>query len=231
MQQWGVKRAGRAFFSTDPTTLARELIGATLHRRLEDGGVASGVIVETEAYLGALDRCCHSFGNRRTAKNNSMFLLPGTAYLYFTYGMHHCFNVVCGTIADPEEPVAVLVRALLPASGTDGMFERRGPGAKRLHDLCSGPGKLCRALSLDLSLDGQDMTKSLDLWITPGRERKTRLVRSSRIGVSGGKGSGTAKSEREKWVGARLRWYDPDAAAWVSVRAKPEQIERWKPRE
>lgn len=231
MQQSTVKRAPLAFFSTDARTLARNLIGATLMRRLADGTTLGGVIVETEAYLGVEDRCCHSYGNRRTASNDSMFQRPGTAYVYFTYGMHHCFNVVCGTPADPGEPVAVLIRALLPVEGLDRMFRLRGRAATRPRDLCSGPGKLCRAMSMDRELDGHDMTTSPELWIRPPQSGATRLVRSPRIGVSGGGGGrggeAAADPKRAKWAAARLRWYDAEHADWVSVRASPERIERW----
>lgn len=217
-----MKRATREFFTTDPVTLARRLVGATLHRKLPDGTHLAGIIVEVEAYLGAEDRCCHSFGNKRTTRNNSMFLAPGTAYVYFTYGMHHCFNVVCGTAEDPHEPVAVLIRALEPIAGLERMRELRGRAGKRDRDLCSGPGKLCQAMAMDKEQDGIDMTTSKSLWISPAERLIKKLTKSPRIGVSGAKGNdGISKQrDRTKWIEAPLRWYDPGRTLHVSIIAK-----------
>ena len=126
------RRLGRRFYSTDSATLAQALIGRVLVRALEDGTRLAGVIVETEAYLGVEDRAAHAFGGRRTARNESMYGPPGTAYVYFTYGMHFCFNVVCGR---RDEPVAVLIRALQPIEGMDRMLahrlSRRGAAERR----------------------------------------------------------------------------------------------------
>ena len=107
-------RIPRSFLAVDPEKLARRLLGQRLVRTLGDGTRLAGIIVETEAYLGVRDRAAHSFGGRRTPRNESMFARPGTAYVYFTYGMHHCVNVVCGR---RDEPVAVLIRALEPVEG------------------------------------------------------------------------------------------------------------------
>ena len=103
-----------SFYSRPADELAPALLGCVLVRVLEDGTRLSGRIVETEAYLGVRDRAAHSFGGRRTPRNEAMYARAGTAYVYFTYGMHYCFNVVCGAV---DEPVAVLVRALEPIEG------------------------------------------------------------------------------------------------------------------
>jgi DNA-3-methyladenine glycosylase len=94
----------------DPITVARRLLGQRLVR-VTDGIRLAGTIVEVEAYLGAEDRAAHTFGGRRTARNESMYLPGGHAYIYFTYGAHFCLNVVCG---QRDEGVAVLIRALEP---------------------------------------------------------------------------------------------------------------------
>lgn len=149
--------ASRSFFSRDAASLARDLLGTTLVRTLPSGERLAGMIVETEAYVGVRDRASHAFGGRRTARNESMYAKPGTLYIYFTYGMHHCANIVCGKVG---EPVAVLLRALRPTEGHGSMATNRGWGvgaAERQHELCRGPGNLCRALAIDRSLDGADL--------------------------------------------------------------------------
>ncbi|MFN7020324.1 MAG: DNA-3-methyladenine glycosylase [Phycisphaerales bacterium] len=194
---WG-ERLGRGFYSVGARRLARALIGTTLVRRLPTGETVAGVIVETEAYVGVRDRASHAFGGRRTARNESMYGPPGTAYVYFTYGMHHCFNVVCGLEGEPE---AVLVRALEPIAGVETMRRLRmeaggraakggQPGPARIaeRDLCRGPGRLCRAAAIDRSLDGIDLTGDSAVWIVAracsGVEGYRKIERSARVGVA-----------------------------------------------
>lgn len=193
-------RASRDFFGVPPQVLARELIGQRLVRTL-DGVRLAGIIVETEAYLGVVDKAAHTYGGRRTARNESMYAQPGTSYVYFTYGMHHCMNVVCGRI---DEPVAVLIRALEPVEGLDEMRRHRGArrrSDKRLRDtdLCSGPAKTCQALALSRDQDGLDLVRSKTLFIerirsSPAREES--LVCTPRVGVA----------YAEEWASRPLRW-------------------------
>jgi DNA-3-methyladenine glycosylase len=162
--------------------LARELLGQRLVRVLH-GRRISGLIVETEAYLGIPDRAAHTYGGRRTPRNASMWCDGGTAYVYFTYGMHHCLNVVAGL---PQDPVAVLLRALEPEEGLSVMRVNR-PNARRDRDLCSGPAKLCQALAIDRSLDGTDLPRSHDLWIERARTHalpRRAVARTPRIGIA-----------------------------------------------
>src|SRR5690349_21341655 len=88
----------RSFYSTGSAQLAQRLIGQRLVRVLDGGTRLAGIIVETEAYVGVKDRAAHSFGGRRTPRNEAMYQQAGTAYVYFTYGMHFCMNVVCGEV-------------------------------------------------------------------------------------------------------------------------------------
>ncbi len=166
-----------AAFSDDPVTVARNLLGQRLVR-VEGGRRLAGIIVEVEAYLGAPDRAAHTYGGRRTPRNESMYLPGGHVYVYFTYGMHHCMNVVCG---EREEGVAVLLRAIEPTEGLDLMFARRA-AAKRPRDLCSGPAKLTRAFGIDRSQDGLDLRASRELFIErPGG--CATIASTPRIGV------------------------------------------------
>ncbi len=136
--------------------VAPQLLGKLLNR-----GPLVARIVEVEAYRGTSDAASHAFAGM-TPRNSSMFGPPGHLYVYFTYGMHYCANVVCW----PEgEPGAVLLRALAPLSGLEEMASRRcrpreagqAPREWRPEDLCSGPAKLCQAFALDRDADGYDL--------------------------------------------------------------------------
>jgi len=169
-------------FDVDPETLARRLLGQRLVRVIR-GVRLAGLIVETEAYLGSPDRAAHTHGGRRTPRNESMYLEGGHAYVYFTYGMHHCVNVVCGRRG---EGVAVLLRAIEPIEGIDTMLRNR-PRATGEYDLCSGPARLCQALCIDRAFDGEDLRTSRRIFIE--RVRRTvlpdsRMEVTARIGVA-----------------------------------------------
>ena len=139
-----------SFFHQDTVELARKLLGCLLIHRTPDG-VAGGMIVEAEAYVGAIDKACHAYRNR-SGRTEIMYHDGGYAYVYFIYGMHHCFNVVTG----PEgEGNAVLIRALEPVIGLELMQQRRH--TKTVRHLCSGPGKACQALGITKNEYGLDL--------------------------------------------------------------------------
>jgi len=184
----------RRFYAADPVSLARALLGQRLVRTLDDGTRLAGLIVETEAYLGIDDMAAHTYGGRRTARNEAMYMAPGTAYVYFTYGMHHCVNVVAGK---KGEPVAVLLRALEPVEGLERMRKLRRPRSQERKsgklsssaphpltvsslNLCRGPARLCQALTIDRSLNAIDLTRDSRLWI----ERAGPPLPDDRIGSS-----------------------------------------------
>jgi len=138
-------------------------------------GLASGVIVETEAYRPE-DPACHAYKGP-TMRNRNIFGPAGIAYVYLSYGTHNLLNVVC----EPEGVgSAVLLRALRPEEGEELMAGRRG----RSRDLCNGPGRLTQALGIDLAFDGQDLTSG-NLTISEGR-RPDGIVETTRIGISRG---------------------------------------------
>jgi DNA-3-methyladenine glycosylase len=155
----------------DVHEIAPELIGARL---LVDG--VGGTIVELEAYDHE-DPAAHGYGNRRTARNASMFLPGGHAYVYRSYGIHWCLNLVCG---DEGEASAVLIRALEPTHGLQRMRERRGLDDLRL--LCAGPGRLCQALGVTRDHDGLPLDRP-PFELTP-RSRPVGIVRGPRIGIT-----------------------------------------------
>ena len=139
-----------SFFRQDTVELARKLLGCLLIHRTPDGA-AGGMIVEAEAYVGAIDKACHAYRNR-SGRTEIMYHDGGYAYVYLIYGMHHCFNAVTG----PEgEGNAVLIRALEPVIGLDLMQQRRN--TKTVRHLCSGPGKVCQALGITKNEYGLDL--------------------------------------------------------------------------
>lgn len=148
----------RRFYSRPTLELARALLGNWLCREL-DGQIRRGRIVEVEAYTH--DAASHARDHRRTPRNAVMFGAAGHAYVYFTYGMHHCVNVVAERDGIPG---AVLIR------GLDGLGN------------ANGPGRLCRALAIDRALDGVDLTAGERLWIEAGRHREA-IVETTRVGI------------------------------------------------
>src|SRR5262245_62497534 len=139
----------RAFYDRPTLTVAEELIGKVLVHRTRQG-MASGIIVETEAYIGEDDPACHAAPGR-TRRNAPLYGPPGVAYVYFNYGMHYLVNAV--TEAEGS-PAAVLIRALEPVEGVEVMCRRRGPNPGTPVDLrrrlSSGPGNVTKALAIDL---------------------------------------------------------------------------------
>ncbi len=168
----------RAFYDRPTLEVARDLIGKTLLRRTADG-LAGGVIVETEAYVAAVDPAAHAYRGK-TPRNASMFAAPGTAYVYRSYGIHYCLNVVTES---EGVAAAVLLRAIRPTVGLELMRRRRGTGISD-RDLARGPGRLCQALALTIADDGADLLGS-DLWLTemPGAEPLT-IAATPRVGIT-----------------------------------------------
>ena len=131
---------------------APRLLGQTLVRVTEDGEIRAR-IVETESYGGVLDKASHAFGGKLTNRTQVMFGVGGSSYIYLIYGMYNCLNIVTGQEGDPQ---AVLIRAIQPLTEADQelMTSYRGITSRKTADLSGGPGKLCRALRIDKSLNG-----------------------------------------------------------------------------
>ena len=166
----------RRFYARPTLEVARDLLGKELLWR-GSGAPMGGVIVEVEAYLGANDPASHAYRGE-TKRNRTMFGEPGHAYVYFTYGMHHCLNVVT---EDAGTPHAILLRALAPSTGLARWREAR-PDLP-LERIASGPGRLCRALGLDRSHDGLDLVRSA-LTIRERANGPLEVRSGPRIGIS-----------------------------------------------
>lgn len=184
---------GRQFYARDPRDVAPDLLGKVLVHRLP-AGTRAARIVEVEAYCGAIDAAAHTFRGR-TPRNATMFGEPGLLYVYFSYGVHWCANVVCG---DVDEGVAVLLRALAPIEGIDDMRTDRGPAARKDRDLCSGPGKLTQAMGILGTHDGTDLVADpLLTLVDDGTQPPPDIVQTTRVGIS--------QAAAEPW-----RWYVAD---------------------
>lgn len=171
-------RLGRRFFEGETAEVARRLLGSTLVR-VAGGRRTAGRIVEVEAYRGADDPASHAYMGM-TDRNRAMFGEPGHAYVYFTMGMHWCLNV---TTERPGTAGAVLIRALEPTEGVSVMLRRRG--RMPAEELTNGPAKLTRAMGIDGSMNGEDLTTSLRLFVEGGKAAREIGV-SSRIGIKSG---------------------------------------------
>jgi len=180
-----MKKLPREFYlRSDTLAIAQDLIGKLLVVPTETGERVSGMIVETEAYLGAIDKAAHSYKNRRTARNEITYAIGGHAYVFFIYGMYFQFNVVCGA---KDSPHVVLIRALAPVEGVAVMRERRlrkNRSAKMPDkNLTSGPGKLCIALDINRRLNGADLTED-KIWLEDYRAVASDEIKiGKRIGI------------------------------------------------
>ncbi|HEV2672395.1 MAG TPA: DNA-3-methyladenine glycosylase [Gemmatimonadales bacterium] len=185
------------FYARPTEEVARGLLGRILVSDI--GGRArqtAGRIVEVEAYVGPHDPACHAYKHRRTARTEPLYGPPGTAYVYFTYGMHWCLNAVTEPL---DFPAAVLIRALEPIGGLETMRQRRGT-----EPLCAGPARLCQAMGITGAVNGASLQRA-PLRIVEGptpTPRKSEIVVGPRIGIT----------QAADWP---LRFYLKDSP-WVS---------------
>lgn len=166
------------YLRSDVVQIGQELLGAVLYTRINNK-TTSGIIVETEAYCGAIDRASHAYPSNLTNRNKVMFEAGGRAYVYLIYGIHYLFNIVTNksNIAD-----AVLIRAIEPLSGQDTMMKRRGKNS--IERITSGPGVLSKALGINKSFYGEDLTGD-KVWLeyASNESESFEIVKTTRIGV------------------------------------------------
>ncbi|XP_057370875.1 DNA-3-methyladenine glycosylase-like [Daphnia carinata] len=208
-------RLGDEFFNQESSLLANALLGKVLVRQINNGEHICGRIVETEAYLGMVDKAAHS-SCKRSVRTEPMFMKPGTVYVFSIYGMYHCFNISSG-----GEGKAVLIRAIEPLSGFERMQQIRSESQKKschglpTHQLCNGPSKLCLSFGITKEFNKVDLADpSSRIWIedwSPQPEFVT--VTSTRIGLS---------KKAAEWIDAPLRFYVSDSKS-VSVLDKSKK--------
>jgi DNA-3-methyladenine glycosylase len=167
-----------SFYARDTKRVARALLGCYLVSDVA-GEVTVGRIVEVEAYVGPHDPAAHGYGNRRTKRNDRLFGPPATCYVYFIYGMHWCFNAVT---EKEGYPAAVLIRALEPVAGIEAMCHRRHVSDRK--QLCSGPARLCQALSIDGSMNGESLVNGPIRIAQTRTGRRVPIQVGPRIGIS-----------------------------------------------
>ena len=173
-----MKLSSNFFIGENTLQIASDLLGKMLVVPTDSGERVSAMIVETEAYLGKIDKAAHSFGGRRTKRTEITYAIGGHIYVFFIYGMYYQLNFVTGPI---DHPHVVLIRAVEPVEGTEIMRERRGQMSDK--NLTSGPGKLCIAMGIDKRLNGENLMGKR-IWV---EEYKTlipdEIEAGKRIGI------------------------------------------------
>jgi DNA-3-methyladenine glycosylase len=164
----------RSFYARPAIDVARDLLGKVLWH-----GETAGIIVETEAYLGGDDLAAHSAAGI-TPRTRVIFGPPGHAYVYLSYGIHECLNVVAERVGDPG---CILIRALEPVAGIEQMHQRR-PGITEVRDLARGPGRLTQALAITRRQNGADLTRGDLLIRMPPHRGPIEIEVSPRIGIT-----------------------------------------------
>lgn len=177
------KKLQRKFYTRDVTVVASQLLGKILIK-VERNKILAGKIVEVEAYDGDVDEASHSFKGK-TRRNEVMFREGGHFYVYFTYGVHYCCNVVTGK---EGHGAAVLIRAIEPLTGIETMayrrFGKRKIDQEQLRNLTNGPGKICQAFAFDRTHSGLDLTGDKVYIIDAPLIKKSEIGISKRIGIS-----------------------------------------------
>jgi DNA-3-methyladenine glycosylase len=179
-----MKPLNREFYNRDSLLVAKELLGKVLVHEI-NGPKLSVKIVETEAYMGITDKAAHSYAGKRTPRVEVMYGGPGFSYVFMIYGMYYCFNIVTREEGTPQ---AVLIRAGEPIEGLDLLAQNRFKRSYKeltkgqIRNLTNGPGKLCRALSIDKRANGEDLCSD-NLYVAEGENEILSIITAKRIGI------------------------------------------------
>lgn len=175
-----MNRLPRKFYARDTVNVAKDLLGKVLVRRIGKD-IVSGIITETEAYRQSDDPASHAY-RAITRRNEAMFGEVGYAYVYFTYGMHYCVNVVAKS--KNRKAGAVLIRSLTPKNGIEIMMKNRK--IDDITNLTNGPAKLAMALDITKRQYGEDFVNSSHIYITNGIKIDQKIIAGPRIGIKEG---------------------------------------------
>lgn len=175
-----MSRLEKDFYMRESIVVARQLLGKILVRHI-NGEVYRFKIVETEAYMGKEDKGAHAYGGKKTARTAPMFEEGGITYIYLIYGMYNCLNIVTNV---KDNPQGVLIRAVEPVDEKSINFARnnRNIRSKKVEDLTNGPGKLCKAMKIDKSLNAKSVLEQGELWIEDA-PLCTDIVTDKRINI------------------------------------------------
>ncbi|MGH4050119.1 MAG: DNA-3-methyladenine glycosylase [Clostridium sp.] len=178
-------RLTREFYARDTLGVAKDLLGKILVHEV-NGVILTGKIVETEAYIGSIDKACHAYGGKRTPRVETLYGIPGIAYVYFIYGMYHCFNIITKEEGSPE---GVLIRAIEPIDGLSEMANLRFNKdyneltKAQIKNLTTGPSKLCIAMNINKGNNKQDLCTS-GLYIEEVENKsKITVAEVKRVGI------------------------------------------------
>jgi DNA-3-methyladenine glycosylase len=180
-----MRKLEREFYKRTSVEVSKDLLGKYLVHRI-DGEELIGKIVETEAYMGTEDKAAHSYGGRRTSRNEVMYGEAGFSYVYIIYGMYDCMNVVTSGIGTPH---GVLIRALEPVGNIERLCELRYGKASnqltkaQLKNLLNGPGKLCRALGITRKENGKDLCGDEIYILEEDNKEEFKIVETKRINI------------------------------------------------
>lgn len=168
------------YLRDDVVQISKDLLGKYLFTDI-DGKLTAGIITETEAYAGAIDKASHAYGNRRTARTETMFAQGGVSYVYLCYGIHSLFNVVTNIEGTPH---AVLIRGIKPIEGVDTILERR-KSTKLKKDLTIGPGKVSLALGINFRQHNNLDLLGHQIWIEDKgiKVKEQDITTGPRVGV------------------------------------------------
>ena len=175
----------KEFYNRSAIDVANDLLGKVLVREV-DGRILKGKIVETESYIGAIDKACHAYNGRRTKRTEVLYSDCGVAYVYFIYGLYHCFNVVTNE-KDVEE--SVLIRAIEPLNEFDYISRVRYKkqfkelSKTQIKNLTNGPSKLCLAYLIDKDLNGDKLYEQGKIYLEESEENDFEIVKTKRIGI------------------------------------------------
>ena len=175
----------KEFYNRSAIDVANDLLGKVLVREV-DGRILKGKIVETESYIGAIDKACHAYNGRRTKRTEVLYSDCGVAYVYFIYGLYHCFNVVTN---EKDVAEAVLIRAIEPLNEFDYISRVRYKkqfkelSKTQIKNLTNGPSKLCLAYLIDKDLNGDKLYEQGKIYLEESEENDFEIVKTKRIGI------------------------------------------------
>ncbi|GAA0115423.1 DNA-3-methyladenine glycosylase [Clostridium senegalense] len=178
-------KLGKDFFNRDARVVAEELLGKILVSNY-NGKILKGKIVETEAYIGEIDKASHAYGRKRTKRTEPLYGEPCTAYVYFIYGMYYCFNIITNKKDVPE---GVLIRAIEPIEGINIMSNLRfgkdysDLNKNQMKVLTNGPAKLCIAMNISKDDNYEDMSKSNKIYVENSKIDNFEIIKTKRIGI------------------------------------------------